>query len=399
MSLVTLHCIINTDSGKIESITQTELSKKMLPGEQVQHSYNEMIDFSETQTLLKEKDISRYQKKINILQNTVVEMQQRVDETDSLISTCVHESMNNYSQNIVQKYSNEHNASLKTILSRMFDLERQYSTSLTSKSTKQVGAEGEQFIIQTIQQLYPQWCIEDTHGAAEAGDFHSFVDRDSGVWILNEVKTHKSSIRTAEVKKFYRDIDKHTPPMAIMYSLHSNIVDKPHGHYEKRNNTHIYFISYVQNNPQSIDFLHRILLRQWKESKGVAPVLPTHNKEEEEKETETRLKVLIATNREKHIEVNNCIEFMLNRDKVLISQCNREISQHKTCIKQKSNIVRDTEKHMKEYTKRQFELEVFKNEDESSQDKYPYFCNRCQKHFLTKSKLLKHISSQSHLNC
>lgn len=393
MPLVALQCVVDSDSGHIESIHQEEHTKTILCGEQVRSSYNKMVSFADVQAVLREEDISKYQKRINTLQQTVIEMQQRVDETNSIISSCVNESVNNCSKIVTERYTNEHARSLTKILESMKEVEREVSLSMKTKSTKQVGAEGEQFVIQSIQQLYPQWCIEDTHGSAEAGDFHSFIDREEGSWILNEVKTHKSSVRTAEVNKFYRDIDKHRPPMAIMYSLYSNIVGKPHGHYENRNNTHIYFVSYVRNNPQCVTFVHRVLLRQWKETKGTSQI---SSKKESTDELQQKVAIVEQQNRKKHMEVNTCIEYMIQRDQLLIQQCKKEISQHTSSIKHKKNVIKETEQHMKEYTARQFELGMYINTDEESRKKYAYQCKRCSLFFTTKAKLWKHIGSQKH---
>jgi len=267
--------------------------------------------------------------------------------------------------------------------------------------------------MQSIQKLYPNWSVQDTHGQAEAGDFHTIISGESEfdidrVWILNEVKTHKSSIRTAEVKKFYRDIDKHKPPMAIMYSLYSNIVAKPHGHYEKRENTHVYFLSYVMNNPQCLEFVHKTMLRQWKESiENNTCMTHKHIEQRSEhgdemdtmktmKENEAKLK---KQNQKQQVEMNNCIEYMLQRDQMLLTQYKKEIQQHTSRIKKMKNLITELEQHIKEYTNKQFEFGHYMNKTDKTNTNtidHPYHCKRCNLFFKTKKTLLRHIQSNKH---
>jgi len=413
---VTIHFVVNPDTGLIESV-QDHSANYILNAEQVKDAYNTLLQFSKTHKSLAKENIG-YQKRINILKETLVDMQDKIDQTNTMISHCVQESIHTYSESIVDQYSREHSEKLKLVLEQMRDLERQYTVSSMSgksKSTKEVGAEGEEYIIQKVQQLYPNWSIQDTHGKAEAGDFHSFLsteeqpfgldesESDSESWILNEVKTHKSSVRTAEVKKFYRDIDKHKPPMAIMYSLYSNIVGKPHGHYEKRNNTHIYFISYVMSNPQCLEFVHKTIVRQWKETvhvptkKSEDTVDNTNDKTNTEETHQKRINELMTINKSKHVELSRCIEYMLSRDQILVAQYKKEINQLTLQMKQKKNMIMDTERQIREYTKRQFELDHYKNKNPDTNEKEPYCCCRCDILFNTEKQLLRHLKSNKHM--
>lgn len=241
-------------------------------------------------------------------------------------------------------------------------------------STKNVGDKGENQIMNYISEHYPNWTIEDTHGAAYQGDFHTHID--DNTWILNEVKSHKGSIRTEQIRKFYRDIDKNNPNAAIMFSLYSNIVGKTNGHYELRNKTHVFFISQCDMGMNSIQVVHSILL----------VLLSTQMEEVSSISTQNSL-VHQQKERERQLFSEQCIHKMRAQTQHLIGIYTKNIQRDKQKIEElKKELVSLTA----------FEQTQYQNEDGSSSTKYPWKCNLCDLLIKTHSQLFKHITSPAH---
>lgn len=397
---VFIKCNVNLDTKNISNIDIIEGPKKLLNKDYIMNSYNSIIEYINNNP--QDDKTIEYQNRIYELEEEINDIKNKYDN----FHTNIHGLFDKSATSIIEKSSvlhskqiNEQNRCLQKVLSSIKDLNHTYEMSSKNKSTKKVGDEGEQYIIQKIQSMYPDWCVQDTHGKAESGDFHSFIESSvtsKTPWILNEVKTHKSTIRTAEVRKFYRDIDNHKPPMAIMFSLYSNIVGKPHGHYEFRNNTtHIFFISHVMNNPECIQFTHSILLKMYNSSLPTEEVCEPKSQNVEIDDIKEKLKTVEKSSKEKHKKLCAAIEYMLQRDQRSIKKYNKEISLHLNEIKQKKNEIQEIEANIQKYSAYQFEVESFENHTETK-DKYPFYCSRCEVGFKNKNRIRAHLNTKKH---
>lgn len=245
-------------------------------------------------------------------------------------------------------------------------------------STKTVGASGEDSVMQYIAQHYPNWEIIDTHGKAYHGDFHTKID--SHV-ILNEVKTHKGSIRTEQVQKFYRDIDQCKPDAAFLFSLHSNIVGKEHGHYEKRGKTHVIFLSNVADNFSSIKFAYSIFLTLLKSS-------PTDIASDEieddgcKEDYENQLRSMQLKN-EASIDI-------------VKSNTHYLISMYQKNIKHDTKKIRDLKKSLVTFTNLAYS--DYENCNEDTKLVFPWVCIKCEKRFKKRTSLMNHLSSPQHIS-
>lgn len=243
-------------------------------------------------------------------------------------------------------------------------------------STKTVGASGEDSIMQYIAQHYPKWEIIDTHGQPYQGDFHTKIDN---YIILNEVKTHKGSIRTDQVQKFYRDIDECKPSAAFLFSLHSNIVGKEHGHYEMRGKTHVIFMSNVADNYSSIKFAHSIFLTLMKSSQ-------TDYVDEDEddlckEDYENQLRSMQLKN-ETSIDI-------------VKSNTNYLISIYQKNIKHDTKKIRDLKKSLVTFTT--LACSDYENDNEETKLLFPWVCDKCNRRFKKRTSLINHLSSSLHI--
>jgi len=323
-------------------------------------------------------------------------LQEQIDSQNETISNTIEKAKEQFGKEfeyITENITKDSEQHMNIIKQSIHNLEKEYAkiTNL-KKSTKEVGAEGEEFIIQYIQKCFPNWNVVDTHGESECGDFHTHILNSSGLeegWILNEVKTHKGSIRTAEIKKFYRDIKKHKPPMAIFFSLYSNIVGKKNGEYEKLDNTHIYFISHVMNNPSSIEIVHRSIITMYTQYSKF------DNNEQIEKDEKTELQQINDKLVNQKKEYHECIQYMLNKDNIFISQCRKEIQMFKSFIKIKQNNIKETEDNIQRYMKKNFQ-NSYKNNDIHTAKEFPFYCKKCSYLCKSQKQIVYHLGTKKH---
>ena len=327
-------------------------------------------------------------------------------KTKDLIASSVHQSMKESSSTYTLCLKDTEQSLTKKVSCAIDNLRKEMHV---SKSTKKVGMEGEDFVMRYVQHTYPKYQVSDTHGEPESGDFHTFImpEEDDNVWILNEVKNHKDTVRTAEVNKFYRDVDKHKPPMAIMYSTYSNIVGKDNGKYEFRNDTtHIIFLSDLKSNPALISIGHNLLLDKYKYHSS-SLFEDTREKEDcESKDTEMEEKLRKQeqeTKRWKEVshkyktDIHVCTDALVSSDRVSILKYEKEIKKMKSWIRERENSIRDLKMRIKSFTNKQYEQGSYNNTDPTTKDANPYVCMRC--HFKCKStkQLFQHLKSKKHL--
>lgn len=258
-------------------------------------------------------------------------------------------------------------------------------------STKTVGNKGEDCIMQYITDHYPMWNVKDTHGEAHAGDFHTYLDENR--WILNEVKSHKGSIRTEQVRKFYRDIDTHEPTAAIMFSLYSNIVGKPHGHYEMRGRTHVFFLSHCFSNMNCIQFVHSMcdMLMQRIENECEQDCI-------DDKSEESALEKLQNTHqayREKQERMNRTLQRNAEQSvHVMRAQTQYLIGIYEKNIQHDKKKIVELKKRLQEWST--FEQNQYINEDATTNTNHSWKCSSCDICFKTHGQLYKHIVSSAH---
>lgn len=259
-------------------------------------------------------------------------------------------------------------------------------------STKTVGNKGEDCVMQYITDHYPSWIIKDTHGIACAGDFHTFLDDTR--WILNEVKSHKGTIRTEQVRKFYRDIDTHEPTAAIMFSLYSNIVGKRHGHYELRGRTHVFFLSQCFSNMNCIQFVHSMceMLMQHVDMEKDSTQNDESNTEESMLEKVQNSHQQYKDKQERKIRslqsnAEQCVH-------VMRAQTQYQINMYEKNIQHDKKQIIELKKRLKEWSS--FEQNQYINEDPSTNTSYPWKCTTCDLKFKSHTQLYKHIPSTAH---
>jgi hypothetical protein len=258
-------------------------------------------------------------------------------------------------------------------------------------STKSVGNKGEECVMQYITSHYPHWSVRDTHGEAHAGDFHTYLNEDT--WILNEVKCHKGSIRTEQVRKFYRDIDAHEPTAAILFSLHSNIVGKRHGHYELRGKTHVFFLAHCFTNMNCIQFVHsmcEMLFRHTQERCSS----PSSNSVEEQ---DTIEQLQQSHNEYKREQDRVCRVLQQSAEQsvhALRSHTKYMIGVYEKNIQHDKKQITELKKRLQEWDS--FEQNHYINTDETTSSKFPWKCTACDVLMKTHGQLYKHITSVSH---
>ena len=251
-------------------------------------------------------------------------------------------------------------------------------------STKTVGNKGEQCIMSYIADHYPNWILHDTHGEARKGDFHTFFDNtNSSFWILNEVKTHKGSIRTEQIRKFYRDIDENNPNFAILYSLYSNIVGKTHGEYELRGKTHIIFLANVASNMNCIQFAHSICTSTL-----------IHNKIDVNESKDELEKELIELKRQQQLrEFQNTAEQNVHN---MRAHTKHMISCYEKNIQHSKKKIEELKKNLHVWS--EFQQENYINDDKTTMDKFPWKCSLCNHLSKSHIQLYKHISTINHVS-
>ena len=259
-------------------------------------------------------------------------------------------------------------------------------------STKSVGNKGEECVMQYITSYYPHWSVRDTHGEAHAGDFHTYLDDDT--WILNEVKSHKGSIRTEQVRKFYRDIDAHEPTAAILFSLHSNIVGKRHGHYELRGKTHVFFLAHCFTNMNCIQFVHSMCEMLIRHTQAITVTKPSSDDEDKQDSLEELRQSHTEYKREQDRVCRVLQQSAEQSVHALRSHTKYMIGVYEKNILHDKKQITELKKRLKEWES--FEQNQYVNMDEQTNSKFPWKCCACDLLIKTHGQLYKHITSASH---
>lgn len=338
----------------------------------IKHLQNLLNDKKNENDLMIEH-VEQWKNKYDLLQkniqveckNLAIEQANRIEETTATMQNRLHSTIEDMKTKMIQYHSK-------------------------SASTKSVGNSGENCVMEYITTHYPKWIVRDTHGEARKGDFHTFLgDTDSSPWILNEVKAHKGSIRTEQVRKFYRDIDDNRPAFAIMYSMFSNIVGKTHGQYELRGSTHVIFLANVSASMNCIQFAHSIC----------TTLLHTHARFHSDDASAEETTASIDDSRDELIHKQNSqlrdlqrtteqsVHSMREQTKYLISMYEKNIQHDKKKIEElRKSIV----------AWKEFEQERYMNKDDATSAFFPWYCSACDFKCKKVSQLYRHICTLSH---
>jgi hypothetical protein len=130
---------------------------------------------------------------------------------------------------------------------KQYDERMQEHVIRTQKSTYK-GQDGEEYIQNQLNMLFPKAEIEDTHSIPGRGDF---IMRDDDLIIMIENKNYSKNVQKSEIDKFYRDMDSEANKdiqCGILVSLNSGICCKEDFELEIRNNKPILFLHRLQDN-------------------------------------------------------------------------------------------------------------------------------------------------------
>ena len=117
----------------------------------------------------------------------------------------------------------------------------------TQKSTYK-GQDGEEYIQNQLNLLFPKAEIEDTHTIPGRGDF---IMRDDNFTMMIENKNYSKNVQKSEIDKFYRDMDSEANndvQCGVLVSLNTGICCKEDFELEIRNNKPILFLHKLQDN-------------------------------------------------------------------------------------------------------------------------------------------------------
>lgn len=340
--------------------------------------------------------MEEYSTQIEALQKTNHALEEENKALETKMS-CVKSAFENECRNIALEQSRQvqsSTANLQHHLQNSIEDMKMKMVQFHSQtaSTKCVGNKGEECVMQYITSHYPHWSVRDTHGEAHAGDFHTYMDDDT--WILNEVKSHKGSIRTEQVRKFYRDIDAHEPTAAILFSLHSNIVGKKHGHYELRGKTHVFFLAHCFTNMNCIQFVHSMCEMLIRHTQSIDVAKPS-SEDERKQDTIEDLKQSHAEYKQEQERVCRILQQSAEQSvHALRAHTKYMIGVYEKNILHDKKQIMELKKRLKEWES--FEQNQYVNTDEQTNSKFPWKCCACNLLIKSHGQLYKHITSASH---
>ena len=202
-----------------EEISQT----KQINSQLTTRLSNLTTEFHNVHVLLDNKWTDRLQEKQDFYENKLQNMQKRIDETSV-----------DYEKKI--------------------DIEKQKweSVLIRTQNSTIKGQDGEGYVFNQLNLLFPKAEIEDTHKIPSRGDF---IMREQEFTMMIENKNYTKNVQKSEVDKFYRDIDNPANKdvqCAVLISLHSGICCKSDYEFEVRNGKPVLFLHRVQNDMQSL---------------------------------------------------------------------------------------------------------------------------------------------------
>ena len=142
----------------------------------------------------------------------ILQFKQQISENFMKLSQIRDEERNFYDPKLVelQKKNEELNFKLN-------------ERNLIYQNSSKKGKEGENDILVTLNSLFPNATIEDTHTQARSGDIRIEY---SGVQILFENKNFSSNVPKRDIEKFRRDVQESDAHCGIMCSENTGIANK-----------------------------------------------------------------------------------------------------------------------------------------------------------------------------
>ena len=134
-----------------------------------------------------------------------------------------HSLVNTFKQELSALFSEN-----RTYLSHVEKNIEQSVGSLTQTVNKSSlkGKLGEHAIEMQLKEAFPDDAIENMASQANESDYH-FHSTVNNAKFLIEVKTYSVSVNTAQIDKFYRDMDRTNLPVGIFVSTTSGITGHP----------------------------------------------------------------------------------------------------------------------------------------------------------------------------
>jgi len=203
-------------------------------------------------------ELSNITNKLNILNtennNTITNLKKNHNDQINSINNINNKLIDNLNndKNILNIKNDNLTKKFDEITTKMHEntLEIQQKLQNNRKSTAEIGNIGESFVIDTINDIFPDYECSDVSDTPHSGDI-LLLDTDNNSYII-EVKKHKQSIRQKEIDKFKNDIIEHLPYGGIFISIDSSIKANKFFSIANYNGTPCVYISYFKDNINSI---------------------------------------------------------------------------------------------------------------------------------------------------
>lgn len=212
---------------------------------------------------IKESESFRFNEEISHLKDYNTQLTDKLSKITSELHTIHRDLDDKYTDRLTQKEGfyekkitelQERIDSERINYEKKIDTEKQKweNTLIRTQNSTIKGQDGESYLFNQLNLLFPKAEIEDTHKIPHRGDF---IMREKDFIMMVENKNYSKNVQKSEVDKFYRDIDNPSNKdlqCAVFTSLHTGICNKSDYEFEVRNGIPILFLHNVQNDMQSI---------------------------------------------------------------------------------------------------------------------------------------------------
>jgi hypothetical protein len=252
--------VILDDSTRIHELTKELMNKDMEYQQKISKQLKEMEECHSKNILYKTQYL---RDEIEYIKSSSNEKINQITRGVGLEHQIEREKLNGTIQNLNDKMKLQIEYNAKEICS-MNDQLDQYRLirEITERDSTVMakGSIGENYVFNHLMDKYigDDYLVDKCSSKKEVGDI-LFKHKDYSICI--ESKNYASTVRTAQIIKFIRDVNNSRYDAGIIYNMNSTFVGKPLYHIEYTSeNKPIIFISKLKENPIYIDISIKIIL-------------------------------------------------------------------------------------------------------------------------------------------